>query len=168
MRKVAFSRKCHLIYQKVITEEHLDLAIAAGKLWCPRCSSFKPEDELRFYSKQRICVACSRKSGADYRLRHQHNERKNSRARHLKKIYGVTHAWYCEQLQRQGGVCAICGVPPPQGTRKHFDVDHNHVTGKIRGVVCTRCNSSLERVDNVPDWHEKVKEYMLEHEGEQW
>jgi len=43
-------------------------------------------------------------------------------------------------LQVQGGVCAICGNPPK--TRR-LDVDHDHKTGVIRGLLCFTCNHHL-------------------------
>lgn len=44
-------------------------------------------------------------------------------------------------LKAQGGVCAICGNTPQQG--KHFDVDHCHISKKVRGLLCPGCNKGL-------------------------
>ena len=46
---------------------------------------------------------------------------------------------YAALLAAQGGVCAICGRPPKQGGRK-LHVDHDHRTGRIRGLLCFTCN----------------------------
>ena len=64
--------------------------------------------------------------------------RKPTRARHL----GVTDEAYAELLERQGGVCAICGKPPKDGGRR-FNVDHDHRTGAVRGLLCWTCNHFL-------------------------
>lgn len=53
---------------------------------------------------------------------------------------GVTIAQYETMLARQGGGCAICGNPPK--TRR-LDVDHDHTTGTVRGLLCHRCNRAL-------------------------
>lgn len=45
-------------------------------------------------------------------------------------------------LDMQGGRCAICGTDNT-GKRRCFHVDHNHDTGKIRGLLCGNCNSGL-------------------------
>jgi hypothetical protein len=44
-------------------------------------------------------------------------------------------------LTRQGGVCAICGKAPARG--KVLFVDHCHITGRVRGLLCGKCNSVL-------------------------
>ena len=61
---------------------------------------------------------------------------------HLKKAYGITITQYDELLESQGGRCAIC----KGGTSKrHFAVDHNHRNGRVRGLLCARCNTGLAR-----------------------
>lgn len=42
----------------------------------------------------------------------------------------------------QGGKCGICEKPPPVPGAS-FAVDHNHTTGKVRGVLCASCNAML-------------------------
>jgi hypothetical protein len=63
---------------------------------------------------------------------------------YLQNNYGVTLESYEKMLLSQGGGCAICGETKP--TRKNstvFCVDHDHVTGEIRGLLCGNCNSML-------------------------
>lgn len=55
------------------------------------------------------------------------------------KQLGVTDEAYAELLARQGGGCAICGKPPKDGGRR-LDVDHDHRTGEVRGLLCWTCN----------------------------
>ena len=49
-------------------------------------------------------------------------------------------AHFKAMLEEQGGVCAICSKPPDKG---HLCVDHSHANGKIRGLLCQRCNTGL-------------------------
>ena len=60
---------------------------------------------------------------------------------YLKKHYGITPAIYEALLIKQHGACAICRKKN-LGTRR-LAVDHNHTTGKIRGLLCAKCNSGL-------------------------
>lgn len=67
-------------------------------------------------------------------------QRDIARARRLKAKYGLTLVGYSALLDRQGGVCAICGEAPD--SRLLF-VDHRHSDGRIRGLLCSGCNSGL-------------------------
>ena len=63
------------------------------------------------------------------------------------KEYGVSLEDYARMLNEQGGVCAICGQPETAkdriGNPKDLGVDHDHATGKVRGLLCARCNTAL-------------------------
>lgn len=52
----------------------------------------------------------------------------------------MTHNDYEEMLRQQGGVCAICKTPPKSA---HFHIDHDHNTNKVRGILCSKCNTML-------------------------
>jgi hypothetical protein len=54
------------------------------------------------------------------------------------KRRGVSPAAYQALLQKQHGVCAIC-FQPPLANRK-LCIDHNHITNKNRGLLCSQCN----------------------------
>lgn len=58
----------------------------------------------------------------------------------LLKTYGITNADYQQMLEDQGYACKLCGGPP---RRKRFDIDHCHVSGKVRGLLCEDCNRGL-------------------------
>jgi hypothetical protein len=64
----------------------------------------------------------------------------------------------------QGGVCACCGQPETaklKGKIKLLAVDHNHKTGKIRQLLCQRCNLVIGLVNEDPDLCELLKQYAL-------
>lgn len=70
------------------------------------------------------------------------------RFRVLPKKYGITMAQANEMLKEQGGVCAACGGAQLQreaasGRLTDFDVDHNHSTGDVRGLLCSNCNRGI-------------------------
>ena len=58
-----------------------------------------------------------------------------------RKRLGLTPEEYESLFNRQGRVCAICGAAV--SGKKDFHLDHDHVTGKIRGILCRHCNSIL-------------------------
>jgi hypothetical protein len=64
------------------------------------------------------------------------------RDRYLKRLYGLSSKDFKKLLKAQRGVCAICGGPP-NGRWKRLHVDHDRVTGQVRGLLCFKCNASL-------------------------
>lgn len=62
------------------------------------------------------------------------------RKHHLMYTYGITPEKYEAILASQGGVCAICRKP---ASNQRLSVDHDHKTGKVRGLLCRRCNVML-------------------------
>ena len=78
--------------------------------------------------------------------------KKNPKKRHGQKLrqrYGIDVDKYESMLKDQGGVCAICGGSDiGRKGSKNFPVDHCHKTGKIRGLLCHKCNAILGLCDD--------------------
>lgn len=64
----------------------------------------------------------------------------NNRDSYLRRKYGITEEQYEELKLAQGGKCAICLKKP---RTRSLAVDHDHKTGSIRGLLCSRCNHGL-------------------------
>lgn len=84
----------------------------------------------------------------------------------LKNTNGITLEYYNMLLSQQQGVCAICGneetrVDVRTGKTKNLSVDHCHTTGKIRGLLCDKCNNGLGRFRDNPDFLAKAISYLL-------
>jgi len=80
---------------------------------------------------------------AEWMRRYRESGRRSEvdRRTYLMRTHGITPERYEKKLQRQGGVCAICGSPPRPDISLH--VDHDHATGEQRGLLCFRCNNGL-------------------------
>ena len=59
------------------------------------------------------------------------------------KKYGITAFDFDRFLAQQKGVCAICKKNESHKNKKNLSVDHDHTTGKVRGLLCHRCNTAL-------------------------
>lgn len=77
----------------------------------------------------------------------------------LKSRYGISKEEYEELVAAQNGVCAICANPCKTGQR--LVVDHNHTTGKNRGLLCKSCNLHLGVLEKEL-WREKAEAYLEE------
>ena len=64
----------------------------------------------------------------------------------LKYRYNLTYDEYKDIYNNQKGKCAICGTEKILGTKKGLLVDHDHNTNKIRGLLCTDCNSGIGKL----------------------
>ncbi len=82
--------------------------------------------------------------------------------------YGITFDQYMELHERQKGLCAICGKPETvvRGRSKGpglLSVDHDHKTGLIRGLLCSRCNAALGMFGDDVDILIKAELYLHRH-----
>jgi hypothetical protein len=85
--------------------------------------------------------------------------RQYKRAYQLQKRYGITVEQYDELLAAQGGKCAICQTTR-RGTYNVLDVDHCHQTGKVRGLLCTSCNSAIALLGDDAEGVGRALKYM--------
>lgn len=81
-------------------------------------------------------------------------------SRHYKTTYGITQCDWDAMYAAQGGVCAICKVPGRTGKSKKLSVDHCHATGRVRGLLCSICNSAIGSLGETPEQWEVVMQYL--------
>jgi len=89
------------------------------------------------------CTACRVAYNKAYRVKNKEKFLAVERKSKLKITYGITPEQYNAMLNAQEGKCAICSAKKPGGRTKMFFIDHCHNTGKIRGLLCMRCNTGL-------------------------
>ena len=82
----------------------------------------------------------------------------SKRREYTLRQYGLTPEGFQELIQKQQGNCAACGEPLADPRKTH--VDHCHKTGKVRGVLCLRCNTALGLLDDSPEKAERLAEYL--------
>lgn len=85
------------------------------------------------------------------------------RDKEFRKRFGITLADYQAKFDEQGGVCAICSKPET-GTRngivRWLNVDHNHETKAVRGLLCTNCNVAVGMMCESPDIMRSAISYL--------
>lgn len=160
--------------------------------FCKKHGQLKPENCLikkKFHSlntkitkrNNYYCRECARlryrrwrernpnKKREDYlKVRFSKNYIKTGRKLWLKKKFGLTLEQYNEMLEDQKGLCASCDKSEMQinkksGLVKMLSVDHDHKTGKIRQLLCNRCNIALGVVNDSVEWLEKLIIYLRLH-----
>ncbi len=97
-------------------------------VWCKSCTS----TYMKLYRE--------RPGGREYM---KPFEQTYNRTHRLKYKYGITADDYLAMFQSQLGKCKICKTETPGTGQQNFHIDHDHVSGKIRGLLCRACNSLL-------------------------
>lgn len=113
---------------------------------CPDCREVKslddfPRNRASVTGYGSYCKPCHNAKGkATYTRLYG-----STRHYHLQRRYGISAERVEELIREQGGVCAICLTGKPE------HVDHDHRTGRVRGILCFNCNGGLgqmrDRVD---------------------
>lgn len=118
------------------------------------------------------CKACNKKAHDKYvdenrlelneymRARYTREEKKRIREYGLKRMYGITNDDYQKMLNKQKGKCAVCEISQKE-CKRPFDVDHNHSTGKVRGLCCMRCNRAMGLFKDDPIVLRAAAKYLI-------
>lgn len=77
----------------------------------------------------------------------------------IRRTYGITLEEYYELIDFQGGGCAICGKALEKNGRR-LSIDHDHQTGRVRGVLCSPCNQGLGQFKDNVESLEMAIEYL--------
>lgn len=87
------------------------------------------------------------------------------RRKYLLRKFNITLEEYNELLDKQGGVCAICGdeervIRRAKSGKEMLAVDHCHDTGKIRGLLCFKCNTGIGALGDSVEGLERALSYL--------
>lgn len=94
------------------------------------------------------CSSCRRHAN-ELRKRQPHNTAEKQRFQKLKVVYGLTVDEFSALWQKQNGQCGNSGCDTTLRYGKgQYAVDHNHSTGEVRGLLCTKCNVALGMLDD--------------------
>lgn len=132
---------------------------------CRMCGLTLPRTE--FYgsatNRDRLsnqCKPCDKKRAYSY----QRNDPERARKvyeRSIKQRFGMTSEEHASIVARHGGACAICGATEyGEGTRA-LHLDHDHTTGRVRGLLCARCNTWL-------GWYERYSAAIIDYVNGGW
>ncbi|WQZ00171.1 recombination endonuclease VI [Vibrio phage vB_ValC_WD615] len=104
---------------------------------------------------------CSTKCQYRYCYHNTKGRKEAQRNAHYKHRFGISWDDKIKMLESQGNVCKVCGTDKPGG-QGHWHLDHCHNTGKVRGILCMRCNVVLGQVEDNVEILEKLGEYLCQ------
>ncbi len=135
------------------------------------CSKCRETKLLELFSKKSDtkdgkdswCKACTCKNAIKWASKNPRRIRDGN----LQRNYGISLEKF-EQIKRdQNGTCAICLTSELRYSTRHHDlsVDHNHLTGKVRGLLCNNCNRAMGMLKDNFEIVLQAARYLHEHEG---
>jgi DNA repair exonuclease SbcCD ATPase subunit len=116
----------------------------------------------KWYEANKNGVLARARYARDLAAKNSDEGRMKQRAARFKRLYGMTLEEYAVMVEAQEFKCAVCG-------RHHDDernglvVDHDHITGKIRALLCDRCNVGIGNLGDDPDRLIRAAEYLRIH-----
>lgn len=141
------------------------------KAICNKCNIEKDINEFakssdRTRGFRQPCKECLQKKRRDGRKENPKWYEINKKGK-LRRKYGITLDEFKEMKIIQNNQCGICGVSFDEAEfNKNFpNVDHNHETGKTRGILCTQCNSGMGFFNDNIELLEKAINYLKRYNG---
>lgn len=152
---------------------------------CTRCGESKQEVEyyLRNDGRRRsLCKLCYSVHNREMRVKHKDKrdaydaERGSGWDRHpegrekyaqndeqrfksyIKRQYDLEWSDYLELAEKQAGLCAICGKPDEN--RPRLSIDHDHYSGRVRGLLCFPCNTGIGKLQDNYDLVQAAADYL--------
>jgi hypothetical protein len=119
--------------------------------WCPACSKWRPlkafwKDADRPSGRRAFCSSCER-------------NKKNTWQGSNRTLLGATQEIIEEIWKHQGGVCGLCGKEI-EGGMNVADLDHDHLTGVLRGLIHRHCNILLGILRDDAVWMKQAAAYL--------
>lgn len=147
--------------------------------YCKDCDTTKPASDFHKNAKLHlglfnVCKSCAAVINKRYRDNNKEHLKKKRKERqsnpmsatidfesHLKRKYNISLIDYNLLLEKQNGVCAICKNTCSVFPR--LSVDHCHITGKVRGLLCNYCNVAIGSFREDPEIIKSAMQYVQSH-----
>jgi len=155
------------------------LALTATYLWYVSGTRLALPSRVKDFTRMGARTPDEKKKHADYmRSYHKRHPEKKKRIRtayrekhkanQLRIRYNITPEDYKFMLEKQNGVCALCDLPETAKISKgpgirSLAVDHDHSTGKVRALLCNKCNVMLGTYENNRELFVKFDNYIKKH-----
>lgn len=135
---------------------------------CPKCKTEKTLDNFHKDPRNKSgytswCNFCRRENAKQWTKTNPEKAKRSRRNTCLKRMYGITLSDYEFMLEKQNKSCAICNTKEPGGKGNSFVVDHCHTTGKVRKLLCTKCNCAIGLLNEDPTLFDAAKKYLENH-----
>lgn len=129
---------------------------------CGRCRVSKPYDAFNKHKRDGYdfyCKPCKKERHTEWRKANPEKAAAIYAKAARKQNYGITQSEYEELLLIHGSTCSLCLEDKPK-----LVIDHDHATGKVRGLICHKCNNGLGAFRDDVELLQKAIRYLKEYE----
>jgi hypothetical protein len=123
--------------------------------WCRKCRNDSNRKQQKRWRAENPERAISR--ARDWRKANPDKLKIYYRRGDLKRHFGITVEEYDRLFANQNGLCAICSAPSRRG---RLAVDHDHSSGRVRALLCARCNLLLGYAEDSPEFLLRCASYL--------
>jgi len=138
-------------YFKAYAVAHHEHRAATGK-------AYRSVNKEKVLAHKRDYYLANKKKINEQRKARLPFQRKKIREYRIKKAYGISTVEFNAILCKQGGRCAICARDGWVGQGPH--VDHDHITGKVRGILCGKFNTAIGMIGDNPKIARTLADYL--------
>lgn len=92
-----------------------------------------------------------------YRATYPDRALRSANNSHMRAAYGIDLDERAQMEKNQNGACALCGE------HKRLLIDHDHVSGRVRELLCFRCNIRLAGLEDATSWRSAALAYLEKH-----
>lgn len=130
---------------------------------CRTCKEEKPTSNFyrRANTKSGLdseCAECTKERDKRRYKRDRHKRKYQNKWATIKMKFGITESNWMEMLKKQNSCCAVCRVLFEPIEKAH--IDHDHKTGKIRGLLCKKCNFAIGLLNDDPSVFIRAAKYL--------
>lgn len=117
------------------------------------------DNKATLLSQQKAYSDAHKQERSSYNRQYRKKNAQYLRKKVVSKRYGISIEDYDLLVLKQGGSCKICGVV---GDPYKLFVDHDHKTGRVRGLLCGKCNFGIGQFNDDPQLLSRAAEYLHE------
>ena len=136
----------NLEYNRMWKQRHKEYVREYQKKW-----RAEHKEELQAYTKNYYQI---------HKKEHKEYMKEYHRPYWLKSEYNLTPEQYADMLTKQNNRCAICGEPLDLQNPHRVHIDHDHNTGKVRGILCNKCNMAIGLFRHNPEYTNNATKYL--------
>lgn len=163
-----YDKQYRLLHKDEIREKDKKRNIMRREYKAIHSKGYREQHQLELKNKKKEYYDAHKEEISKQHKEYYSTHKAEFRKKRVTYLFGIDDTEYSNMVEKQNNLCAVCGNPETQtrnGVIKRLAIDHNHVTGKVRKLLCNNCNISIGYAKESPEILRKMIEYLEEFEN---